>query len=72
MKAEKLKVKGLKIEDVKRMKKKALSEQEHRRFFSIELLLKGEERERVVRILELGINTLNQWIKRVNDKGLEG
>lgn len=64
--------KQINIEEVKEMKRKAKSEQEHRRFFAIELLLKGEKRETIVRILELGINSLNLWIKRVNKEGIKG
>jgi transposase len=59
------------LSEVKKLKANAASEQEHRRFFAIELLLRGEDRETVVRILELGINTLNSWIQRVNERGLK-
>jgi transposase len=61
----------LSLSEVKKLKANAASEQEHRRFFAIELLLRGEDRETVVRILELGINTLNSWIQRVNERGLK-
>jgi len=71
MKTLKLNSSSLSIEAVKELKKKASSEQEHRRYFAIELLLKKEERSTIVRILDLGVNTLNQWITKVNQKGLE-
>jgi hypothetical protein len=35
----------LSLSEVKKLKANAASEQEHRRFFAIELLLRGEDRE---------------------------
>ena len=71
MKSLCLNIKGLELETIQKFKKESSSEQEHRRFFAMELLYKGESRTIVNRILELGANSLSRWIKIVNEKGLE-
>lgn len=58
------------LKSTKELKKQSKSEQEYKRFFAIELLLKGEERGTINRILELGVNTLNIWTRKVNTEGL--
>lgn len=59
-------------EALEREKKKSKSMQRVLRCLGLQLILEGEDRQTIRKMLKVGQNTIGQWITRVNKKGIVG
>lgn len=59
------------VQSLTKALKKSENESEYKRCLGLRMLLEGEKREVITRVLKLGQHTLRDWIERVNKFGLE-